>query len=164
MKEIEETALYTEQDYQEICAQLKRRWMALLAPSALLLAAVAVSFVLRWKAVTVGLTILLGGAFIFCYGLLLFPVIAYRRHLDEVLHGRVRKTTGAFKEMEEQAVLREGVRYYPMMINVGNFAEPEDDRLFYYDANLPRPDWQVGEKITVTAHDKALGAWERAAS
>ena len=39
---------------------------------------------------------------------------------------------------------------------------PEDDRLFYYDANLPRPDWKIGEMLTVTAHDKSLGAWERA--
>ena len=108
------------------------------------------------------LSVLLGAGCIFCYGLLLSPVIAYRKHLDEVLHGRVRSTTGAFKEMETQIVMRDGVKYYPMMISVGDMENPEDDRLFYYDANLPRPDWKSGEMLTVTAHDKSLGAWERA--
>ena len=153
--------MYIEQDYQDICAQVNKRWAALLIPSVLALAGIIVSFVFRQKIVTIMLTALLGAGFIFCYGLFLAPVIAYRRHLDEVLHGKVRQTTGAFKEMEQESVLREGVRYYPMMINVGKMEEPEDDRLFYYDANLPRPDWQAGDMLTVTAHDKALGAWKK---
>ena len=154
--------MYTEQDYRDICGQIRQRSFALGIPAVLLLAGVIVSFVFRVKPLTMGLSVLLGVFCIFGYGMLLYPVIAYGRHLDEVLHGRVRSTTGAFKEMEEQAVMRDGVKYYPMMLSVGDMENPEDDRLFYYDANLPRPDWKVGEMLTVTAHDKALGAWERA--
>ncbi len=154
--------MYTEQDYTEIRGQIRRRSLALGIPAVVLLAGVIVSFVCRIKWLTMGLSVLLGAFCIFGYGMLLYPVTAYGRHLDEVLHGRGRSTTGAFKEMEEQAVLREGVRYYPMMISVGDMENPEDDRLFYYDANLPRPDWKVGEMLTVTAHDKALGAWVKA--
>ena len=154
--------MYTEQDYQDIRGQIRQRSFALGIPAVLLLAGVIASFVFRVKPLTMGLSVLLGVFCIFGYGMLLYPVIAYGRHLDEVLHGRVRSTTGAFKEMEEQAVMRDGVKYYPMMLNVGDMENPEDDRLFYYDANLPRPDWKVGEMLTVTAHDKALGAWERA--
>ena len=124
--------------------------------------AVIVSFVLRIRWLTIVLSVLQGAFCIFSYGMLLSPVIAYRRHLDEVLHGKVRSTTGVFKEMENQPVMRDGVRYYPMMISVGDMENPEDDRLFYYDANLPRPDWKMGETLTVTAHDKSLGAWVRA--
>ena len=153
--------MYTEQDYQDICAQLKRRWTALLIPSLLLLAGVAVSFAFRKKEITMALTALLGIAFIFCFFMFLSPVMAYCRHLDEVLHGKTRRTEGAFKEMEEKPVWREGVSYYPMTLNVGNMEEPGDDRLFYFDANLTRPDWQPGERIAVTAHDKAVGAWEK---
>ena len=154
--------MYTEQDYEDICSQVKRRWMALGVPALVLLGLVIVTFVFRIKWLTMALSVLLGAYCIFCYGMLLSPVIAYGRHLDEVLHGRVRSTTGAFKEMETQAVMRDGVKYYPMMISVGDMEDPEDDRLFYYDANLPRPDWKVGEMLTVTAHDKSLGAWARA--
>ena len=154
--------MYTEQDYRDIRGQIRQRSFALGIPAVLLLAGVIASFVFRVKPLTMGLSVLLGVFCIFGYGMLLYPVIAYGRHLDEVLHGRVRSTTGAFKEMEEQAVMRDGVKYYPMMLSVGDMENPEDDRLFYYDANLPRPDWKVGEMLTVTAHDKALGAWERA--
>ncbi len=154
--------MYTEQDYADIRGQLKRRWLALGIPALALLAAVIVSFAFRIRWLTIALSLVLGAGCIFSYGLLLFPVIAYRRHLDEVLHGRVRSTTGAFKEMENEIVMRDGVKYYPMMISVGDMENPEDDRLFYYDANLPRPDWKPGEMLTVTAHDKSLGAWVRA--
>ena len=136
-------------------------WTALGIPALVLLAAVVASFVLRIKWLTIGLSLVLGVFCIFGYGMLLSPVIAYRRHLDEVLHGRVRSTTGAFKEMEAQTVMRDGVKYYPVMISVGDMENPEDDRLFYYDANLPRPDWKTGEMLTVTAHDKSMGAWAR---
>lgn len=154
--------MYTEQDFEDIRAQARRRAIALSLPAVLLLAGIIVSFIYRVRWLTMGLTILLGAFAIFAYGLLLYPVIAYSRHLDDVLHGRVRSLTGTFKEMEEGAVIREGVYYYPMMLSVGDMENPEDDRLFYYDANLPRPDWKKGETLTVTAHDKALGAWTRA--
>ncbi|MBR4538998.1 MAG: hypothetical protein IKO52_09150 [Clostridia bacterium] len=154
--------MYTEQDYQDIRGQIKRRFFALGIPALALLAAVIVSFVFRIKWLTMVLSLVLGAGCIFCHGMFLSPVIAYGRHLDEVLHGRVRSTTGAFKEMETQTVMRDGVKYYPMMISVGDMENPEDDRLFYFDANLPRPDWKIGEMLTVTAHDKSMGAWARA--
>lgn len=154
--------MYTEQDYADICAQIKQRRILLGIPAALLLAGVIVSFVFRIRWLTMGLSLVLGAGLIFCHGLLLAPLTAYRHHLNDVLHGRTRTTTGAFKEMEEVAVDRDGVKFYPMMLSVGNMDDPEDDRLFYYDANLPRPDWKTGDMITVTAHDKALGAWTRA--
>lgn len=154
--------MYTEQDYADIRGQIRRRAIILGIPALLLLAAVVISFVYRVRWATTLLTIILGAFCIFGYGMLLGPVIAYGRHLDDVLHGRVHTLTGAFKEMEEETVVRDGVRYFPLMLSVGDMEKAEDDRLFYYDANLPRPDWKRGEMITVTSHDKALGAWVRA--
>lgn len=154
--------MYTEQDYADICAQVKRRRLLIAIPAAVLLAAVIVSFVFRIRWLTMALSVLLGAGLIFCHGLFVSPVTAYRRHLNDVLHGRTRTTTGAFKEMEDVPVMRDGVKYYPLMLSVGNMDDPEDDRLFYYDANLPLPDWQHGDMLIVTAHDKSLGAWTRA--
>lgn len=154
--------MYKEQDLTDIRAQIKHRLLLLAIPSVLLLAGIIVSLVFRVQPLTIVLTALLGCMWIFCYGLLISPLRAYAQHLDDVLHGMTRKTTGAFKEMDEQIVDRDGVKYYPMMLNIGNMEDEGDDRLFYYDANLPHPDWKTGEMLTVTAHDKALGAWERA--
>ena len=162
IRQSEGSSLYTEQDYADICAQIKQRMLLVYIPAVLLLAGIIVSFVFRIRWLTTALSLILGAGLIFFHGLLIKPLIAYKHHLNDVLHGRTRTTTGAFKEMEEIEVDRDGVKYYPMMLSVGNMDDPEDDRLFYYDANLPRPDWQYGEMLTVTAHDKALGAWVKA--
>ena len=161
-KKSEDTALYTEQDFMDIKRQLRRRAAALAGLSALLLAAVIASFALRRYWLTVALTALLSMLIVFVYDLLIRPVAAYQRHLDQVLHGRVRTATGIVKRVEEKTVMRDGVRFYPVLLNVGPKSEETDDRLFYFDANLPLPAWQIGESITVTAHDKAIGAWNRA--
>ena len=154
--------MYTEQDAFDIRRQLARRWAAVALPGLALLAGIAFSFALRARWVTVGLTALLIFGLIFSYDMLIRPVADYARHLDQALHGRTRQTTGIVKRVEEKTVLREGVAYRSVLLNVGEKDAAEDDRLFYYDANLPPPPWQIGETITVTAHDKALCAWSRA--
>lgn len=146
----------------DIRAQLRKRLLLVSLPSLVLLAGIIVSFIFRIKALTMALTLVLGAGLIFSYSMLIYPVYAYKWHLNNVLHGRTRTLTGAFKEMEEGDVIREGVHYYPMLLNVGDMQSPEDDRLFYFDANLPRPNWQAGEMLTITSHDKAVGAWEKA--
>ncbi len=153
--------MYTEQDYQDIQAQYKRRLLTVVIPAAVLAAGAILCLDRRLILPGAALTLVCGVMCIFCLEMLVLPVKRYRQHLDNVLHGKVRTTTGTFKEMEEKAVPREGVKYYPLMLSVGNPQNPEDDRLFYYDANLPRPDWKEGETLTVTAHDKAIGAWTR---
>lgn len=155
--------MYSEQDFADISRQLKERSIVLGIPAALMLAGIVTAVVFRVQWLTMLLTLAEGFYCLFTYHMLLWPVIAYRNHLNDVLHGRVRTVKGAFKEMEEEAVLREGVMYYPLMLSVGNMDDPEDDRLLYYDANLPRPDWKQGDPLTVTVHDKAIGAWVREA-
>ena len=153
--------LYTQEDFQKNRAQLRRRLTWIMIPAAVLLGLVVWSFILRVKWLTMALSVVLGSGLIFAYGMFLSPIIAYGRHLQQALTGRTRSLAGAFKEMEESAVAREGVMYYPMLVSVGDMAEPEDDRLFYYDANISRPSFQVGERLTITAHDKFVTAWSR---
>ena len=152
--------MYTEQDYSSISAQLKKRVLAASIPAVFLLGGVVWSFIVRIKWLTMLLTAFTGAYCVFMHGMLIAPVTAYRRHIANALTGRTRKTTGIFKEMEATAVQREGVQYFPMLITVGDPADPEDDRLFYYDANLPRPDWTSGQKLTITSHDKFVADWE----
>ena len=154
--------VYRQEDYADISAQLKKRWIAVAVPAALLLVCVGVSFGLRWpQTVTALLTIAAIFLFIFCFAMFISPVIAYRRHIDHALHGKTHDTEGVFVEMEPDAVVREGLRLYPMTLNVGAGIRDDGDRLFYYDANLPRPDWQKGEGLTLTSYDNRVVAWER---
>lgn len=156
--------VYTQDDLLSIKRQKTKRMVLVAIPAVLLFAGVIVSFIFRVKYVTMGLSVVLGAYIIFFYELFVAPVAAYQKHIDNALNGRTRSLTGAFKEMESTAVMREGVRYYPLLLNVGDMDSPEDDRLFYYDCNLPLPEWKTGDLLTVTAHDKAMTAWVRAST
>lgn len=155
--------MYRQQDYADVCAQLKKRRLCVYSVSALIFAAAILSFALRWlQTVTAIIAIISLFVLIFCQSLVISPVSAYRKHLDHALHGKTHDTQGTFVSMEEEAVQREGLSLYPMTINVGAGIRDDGDRLFYYDANLPRPDWQAGETLLLTSYDNRVTAWTRA--
>jgi hypothetical protein len=148
--------LYQQSDLQENRRQLKRRLTALLIPLALIVAGIVISLIVRMQWLTILLTILGGGFSIFCWGLLLSPIMCYGRHLRNMLEGRTRETTGRFVSISGEPCWREGVQYYAMTVNVGEKGDEADDRLFYYDVHKEAPAFKQGERITVVSHDKAV--------
>lgn len=154
--------MYRQEDYADICAQLRKRWIAVAAPAGALLALAVVCFALRWPlGVTAALTILSLSLFAFCFFMFIAPVNAYRKHIDHALRGKSHDTQGVFVEMEQDAVTRDGLQLYPLTVNVGAGIRDDGDRLFYYDANLPRPDWQSGETLLLTSYDNLVINWTR---
>ena len=153
--------MYTARDQKAIQAQSKRRLLCAAAPAAILLALIVWSFVARVQWATVALTIVLGCGALFFDGLLLAPLRAYGRFLQNALHGRTHETRGRFLHLESQSVLREGVAFYPLTITVGDGADRKDDRLFYFDAQKPLPAFTPGEPLVLTSHDNQITAFER---
>ena len=153
--------MYTEDNLESIKEQLKKSILTWLVPEVLLLGGVIYSLVVRKEWLTNVFFIALGVLLIFSWGLFISPVDAYRKHVNSMLHGRTKETTGFFKQFGGEIVDRDKVRYYPLLISVGNLSDEKDDRLFYYDANLDLPDWQVGEALVITSHDNAIARWER---
>lgn len=155
-----EVPMYTEEDYRSISRQFRNRSLSLWIPLGVFAVLIFVLAIRRVPEVFVMIaTILAGGLAIFVFGLFIKPVLSYKRHMDNCLHGRTHDVTGAFKEMGEETVDKDGVRFWPMILNVGNMEDEEDDRLLYYDANLPRPGFVRGQMLTVSAHDKAVAKW-----
>ena len=153
--------LYSETDFQSITGQLKKRRLAIWIPFVLALLLILVLAVQRVsQVIVIILTIVSVGALIFCEGMFVHPISCYHKHIDSVLHGKTHTVKGFFRTMEADPVIREGVSYYPVILNVGTANDEKDDRLLYFDANLPRPDWQAGEFLSMTAHDKAIGSWK----
>lgn len=154
--------MYTENDYQENRAQLKKRLLLSVSPAAVLLLLSIVSFVLRLPQVLTMVLCILGSCgFIFAYSMLIAPVIAYGKHINHALHGRTREIEGTFMVMEAEAVGRDGVQFYPLTLNVGDCSKEADDRLFYFDANLPRPDWQQGDRLHFVSYDNRVTQWKK---
>jgi len=155
--------MYTNEILQDIRKQLHNRLLSFGLPVLALFVLILVSFFVRWpEAVTVILTVVACSAAVFCYGMLISPLRAYRKHIEHALSGRTRQNTGAFLHMEEEAVWRDGVQFYPFMISVGDKKEEENHRLFYMDANFPRPEWKEDDVLTLTSYDNRVTAWEYA--
>ena len=153
--------MYSDENLQQCRDHFRKTAVRVLVPVAVLFVLMIVSFVLRWsQALTVILSIM-------CFSLLAFgwlgfcvPLRQYRKHVEHALNGRTRQTEGRFMSMEEEPVTREGLRFYPFMINVGEQQLPKDDRLFYYDALLPRPAWQPGQRLCITSYDNRVTDWK----
>ena len=153
--------MYTEEAYQQCIKKDRQTLFGVLAPFVCLFTVMIVSFALRWGRVyTIALSVV--SFALLAYGMLVFwaPARRYKNHVDHALHGRTRQTEGVLVGLEQEAVTKEGLSYYPFMINVGEQRLPKDDRLFYYDARLPRPAWQEGQKLRVTSYDNRVVDWE----
>ena len=153
--------MYQEKDLQALSAQIRKERLLCYAPAALLLAAGVVTFILRMKVLTMVLLALGGVLMIFSASVLIAPLKAYRRHIQNALGSDQKEYTGVIKNLGDKAVEREGVMYYPFCLSVGDLANEEDDRLLYLDANLDKPDWQLGDRLHVRSCARFVSYWEK---
>ncbi len=159
--------MYSEKDLKEINALVKKRWLVTALPAGIALAVAIVIFVYGqlnrhehlWM-LTSFLTLLGGGYFLFFFGNYLRPALIYRKNLRYLLDGRKRVTTGIFKEISEDVSDHDGMEVYAMLLNVGEKNNPEDDRLFYYDAYKPLPAMPIGTRVTVVSNDRLVASMD----
>lgn len=154
--------MYTETDILDLTRQLNNRLMRWMIPEALLLAAVIFSFVRRIEWLSSLLFALLCAVILFSLNLSILPVSRYRAFLRNALNGRTTQSVAVFVSYGKEPVLREGVRFYPLMMRVDSAKEEMDKRQFYWDANLPKPEWQAGDRIASRSYERQIIAWEKA--
>ncbi|MDR0929243.1 MAG: hypothetical protein LBM74_05955 [Oscillospiraceae bacterium] len=99
-----------------------------------------------------GITLLGGGLLIFLWGMKFTPLLKYRKYLREIRAGLNRQVEGSVSHLEETITSREGLSFYALLVNVGDPKNPEDDRLFYWDGQLPRPALLPGQRVRILAH------------
>ena len=153
--------MYQQKDLRAVENQIRRERIRYYVPACLLAAGGIVAFFFRLKLLTTVLLILSGILFIFTASVLIAPLKAYRRHLVNALGSDQKEYTGILKNFGDTAVEREGVMYYPLCLNIGDLNEEEDDRLLYLDANLKRPDWQLGDRLYIRSCARFVSAWEK---
>ena len=161
--------LYNETDRQSAQAtRRKRRVLTLVPATLLLLGAVAlfVAFRIRhdetgwvWSA----LITVAGGAYaLFFYETYLRPASQYLRHINYMLGNRLRETQGVLAYVDQTPQTKDDLDFIPITINIGETADPKDDRLFYIDALKGLPPFAIGERITVFSNDGRVAGMERA--
>lgn len=153
--------MYKQEDLLDIQKQIKHRTLLWLIPEFLMLALVTFAFVRRVE----WLTALLFSGFlfvlIFSLNLLILPVKRYRDWITLALHGKTSQGSGFFQKVEPETIKLDGVQFRRVIFTVKDPTSDTDERQYYYDANLPLPDWQEGEEIRITSHEKQMVRWER---
>jgi len=149
--------LYTQQNLQDIRQQQKKRWMAVGIPAALLFIGMIVGFILRIEWITIACTALAGVLLMAGWDLFIKPLKCYERHLRSALEGRTRECECAFASMDHDESVVDGVRYFGFMaVDYDEKTKKPYERLFYYDAELPRPDFQEGDMLHIVFYDKMI--------
>ncbi|MEA5016961.1 MAG: hypothetical protein VB099_20630 [Candidatus Limiplasma sp.] len=155
--------MYRQEDRVSAAAEAKKRWIVTLLPGALLIVVGIIVFVicqiqrLEWGWIFACACTVLGGAYVlFFYGVYLKPVLLYKKHVDYMLDGRKRETTGLLQEVAQEVTDKDGLDCYAIIVNVGDKNDPEDERLFYVDALKGRPGIPPGSRITVISNDKMV--------
>ncbi|GHU76789.1 hypothetical protein AGMMS49992_23090 [Clostridia bacterium] len=150
-------AVYTAADERSLSAQLRRSWIAAGVFAAVTVGALIPTIALRIQWATMLVTVVLGGLGIFLWGMKITPPLAYLKHLREIHSGLSRTVEGRLVQVEDgQPTFREGIDCYAFVINVGTDPlrpdDPQDERLLYWDAQKPMPQWSVGDRVAITAH------------
>lgn len=150
------TPLYLEADYTAIKAQMRKRWLILGIPCAVLAAVLVASFCVRLEWLTVACTLLIGTMLIAGYDLFIKPIRCYAMHLHNCLHGRTRECELPFLRLSENVDLVDGVRFHQMLAADTDAKGRPYERLFYFDAEKTFPDVQAGDIIRIVHHDLAI--------
>lgn len=156
--------MYTESDLQSVLAQRKRRWTVLLIPVAVLAVVLVGSLIVRVEWLTTAATIVGGVMLIAGYDLCIKPLDDYATHVDNMLHGRRREIDLPFAALSGDISLVDGVRYYALTATDYDEKGKPYERLFYFDAEKPSPDFKAGEMLHIVFHDKEIADISRSST
>jgi len=155
--------MYSQSDRKQAHALLCKRRLVTFLPSGTVIAGAIIAFWIcqahrmDWGWVFACASSMIAGAYVvFIYGVYLQPMRLYCRHVDYMLEGHKRETTGILTEVADQVTDKDGLDCFAMIINIGTQNNPEDDRLFYYDALKGTPLFPLGTRVTVLSNDKMV--------
>lgn len=152
---------YTQQDLQDNGAQMRRVFWTIGIPTLAMLAALAVSLVLRAEWLTILITVVWGAVLIFLWDMKIAPVLSYRRHLNAVLGGLRRNAEGTVVSFSEDNAFKDGVSFWTLLINTDPKMDPKGERLFYVDCCKQRPALEQGDAVRITSNGNYVTAWEK---
>ena len=139
--------MYNDSDFQKAKNQTRLRVIG-----ALLLAAAFFALVIVLNRRSAQYAAMAAGAvgFMVCYFLWSFkvsPWMKYNRFLREMRSGQKRRSECAFLYFTPETRYHDGVEVHEMIVTVG--ADEADERLYYWDADKPRPALKKGDRVTV---------------
>lgn len=155
--------MYSENDLTMIKNQLKKRRLGIWIPCAALLSFIVLNAIFIKKEWLTYLIFIIAGCFtVFGLDFIVMPVKKYARYLNNALHGRTRTLNCIYKSTDADVDVKEGIRCRAVTVSEGDVKNEKDDRLLYLDVLAAEPDWQEGDKLNLTTHDKYIVDWKKA--
>ncbi|MBR6029161.1 MAG: hypothetical protein IKP40_08715 [Clostridia bacterium] len=148
--------MYTDADYTSISAQEKRHVLLLLIPCALFLGLTGWAVAVRNETLTAAASILLGATLIAGWDLFVKPLHSYRKFVDAMLNGKRHTIQGAFLRFDEDISVVDNIRFHALHVTCVDDAGKPYERLFYFDAEKPLPEFREGQMLEICFHDKQV--------
>lgn len=148
--------MYSQSDLDQLSADLRRRWIIYTIPAVLLLGTQIYSLTVRNEVLTIAAGILLCFWSIFYIGLNIVPVMRYRTHVNNMLHGITHSIHAVFQHFDADDSLVDGVNFRAMHIICKDDAGEDYERLFYWDLEKPLPAFQKGQALEIVYHDRQV--------
>lgn len=141
--------LYSDNDLQQISAQLKKRYLLLGCALAVLLVPIVLSAVSRTEWLTVVLVALFFSIAVFVIDLFCLPLQRYKKLVIAALSGRNHTETLEFKEIEPDSSVVDGVTCRGLIFLGSPDKHGTREQRFYWDEEVRRPAFHPGEMVTI---------------
>jgi len=145
-------AVYEESDFGLIGNKWKKSLIYAGCYLAFTVAVLAYTMLIRNKVMTIATGALLGCIAILLWGMKISPIRLMRRYLYEIHSGLTKHTSGRVVFFSEDITPREGIECFQVILNVGEKDDPKDERLFYWNASMKRPQCEKGGVVSITSH------------
>lgn len=141
--------LYSENDLQQISAQLKKRYLLLGIGLALLLALFVWSMIIRAEWLSMVSVFLILAVTLFVIDLFCLPLHRYKKLMMAALTGRTHTETLIYDHTEAELSMVDGVSCRGLIF----LGEPDKhgtrEQRYYWDALLPLPSLAAGDEVTL---------------
>ena len=141
--------LYSGKDIQQLSAQLKKRYLVMGCVMAVFLAVFVFSLVIRVEWLSMASFMLFFASAVFVFDVFCMPLRRYRKLINSALTGRTHTEVLEYEKTEEDTSVVEGVPCLGMIFLGSPDKHGSREQRFYWDKELPLPDFVPGEQITL---------------
>lgn len=154
--------LYTEQDLAGIRRQLKSRTLVLASVSVVFVALIVWALLMddhreqRPEVLTTVLVLLWGFFVVFWWDIFCHPLRCYQKHLLSALHGRTHEIEVVYASTDGNRSVVDGVTFQDMIFLGDADKHGDRERRFYWDTELPLPEFTPGQALTLQYYDRFI--------